>query len=95
MQDMLDIGASLLLVDHAKQYIYLFQGASLRLFHEEENEDAHGKTEDAEHEEGTPAYVIYGRGGNFCDDKVEEPLRCSAEANTVRPEAGWEDLDYC
>jgi len=95
VQDMLDVGAPLLLVDHAKQHINLLQTAALGLLHEEENEDAHGQTEDAEHEEGAPADVVHGGGGHLGDDEVEEPLRGSAEADAVGAEAGREDLGGC
>lgn len=92
VQHLLHIRRSLRLIHTSKQDIHILQTAPFGLLDEESHEDAHGATEDAEHEERAPADVIDGIGGDFGDDEVEEPLRCGGEADAVCAETGWEDL---
>jgi hypothetical protein len=95
LQDLLDIGTTLSLVDGPEQDVHVLQTAALRFLDEEQHEHSHGQAEDAKHEKGSPSDVVDRAGGDFRDDEVEEPLRSRSGADTVRSEAGRKDLDDC
>lgn len=92
MQDLLDIGAPLRVVDRAEQDVHVLQTAVLGLLHEDQHKDAHGQAEDAEHQEGPPPDVVDRRRGDLRDDEVKQPLGGSADSDAVRTEARGEDL---
>ena len=94
MQDLLDIRATLGLVDRAEQHVHVFQTTALGLLKEEKHKHAHGHAEDAKHQEGSPADVVDGTRGDLRDDKVEEPLRSRANTNAVGTEARGENLSH-
>lgn len=92
LQGVFDISASLLLINSTENEIHLLQGPALGLFEEYDDEDTHGKAEDAKHEEGLPANLIDSARGNLSDNEVEQPLCSGSETNTVGAKTGWENL---
>lgn len=92
LQGVFDISESLLLINSTENEVHLLQGPALCLFEEYDDEDTHGKAEDAKHEEGFPAYLIDSAGGNLSDDEVEQPLRGGSEPDTVGAQTSWENL---
>lgn len=93
MQSTLDISTSLFFIDSAKDKVHLFQSPAFRFLEEEDNKDAHGETEDAEHEKRPPANAVDGMGCDFRDDEVEKPLGGCSKADTIRAESSREDLN--
>lgn len=93
LQSVLDISTSLLLINSAEDEIHLLEGAALGLFEEYNHKDAHGKTEDTEHEEGSPADLVDGARSDLGNDEVEQPLGGCTEADTIGTETSWEDLE--
>lgn len=92
LQGVFDISTSLLLINSTENEVHLFQGPALGLFEEHDDEDTHGKAEDAKHEEGFPANLIDSARGNLGDDEVEQPLCGGSETDTVGAKTSWEDL---
>jgi hypothetical protein len=92
LQGVLDVGASLLLVNGAEDEIHLFQGPALGFFEEDNNEHTHGKAKNAKHKECSPADLVDSPRSDLGDDKVEKPLCGCSKADTVRTKTGWEDL---
>lgn len=86
------IAISLVGVHRPKQHVHALEGPALRLLEEEEHKHAVRETEDPEHDEGAVADVVDGRGRDFRDAEVEEPLRRSGHADSVAPEAVGEDF---
>lgn len=74
LEDVIDIGATLLLRDVAEQDVHVFESAALSLLDQEEGEGAVGNTEDAEHQEDFVSNVGIGGRGELSNNKVEQPL---------------------
>jgi hypothetical protein len=93
LQSVFDISTSLLLINGTEDEIHLLEGAALGLFEEYNHKDAHGETEDAEHEESSPANLVDGARSHLGNDEVEQPLGGCTEADTIGTETSWEDLE--
>lgn len=92
LQGVFHISTSLLLINSTENEIHLLQGSAFGLFEEYDDEDTHGKAEDAKHEESLPANLIDSTRGNLSDDEVEQPLCGGTETDTVGAKTSWEDL---
>lgn len=89
---MLHVRLSLVLTDEAKQNVHVLESAALGLLDKEDDKRQHAAAEAAKHDECAPADVVDGSRGDFCNDKVEEPLRGGGETDTVLTETCREDL---
>lgn len=83
VQGVLHIRTALLLSNATEDQVHFLQGPALGFLHEDGHKDTHGSAEDTKHDEGLPANVVDGIGGDLGDDEVEQPLRGSAKTDTV------------
>jgi len=83
MQHTLYISSTNLRLHSAEQDLHILERAALGLLNKEPDKDEVGSTEDAEHEENSPADVVDGAWGHVCDGEVEEPLSGCCQTNTV------------
>jgi hypothetical protein len=92
VKHMLHICLALVFADETEQNVHILQRAALGLLNEEDDKYAHSAAEASKHDKGAPTNVVDGGRGDFGNDKVEQPLRCGGETNTVFTKACRENL---
>lgn len=71
IKHLLHVCQSLRRIYTSKEDIHIFKTATFCLLEEESDEDGHGDTEDAEHEERAPADGVDGMWCDLGNDEVE------------------------